>query len=174
MREGSPEFVAPAERVAVFDNDGTLWAEQPLYSQFLRVFAEKVYRVPPGQAIGSSGKTKYELRDGKPVLVKQPKLYFFDDGAGKSLAIQHYIGRRPIAAFGNSDGDLEMLQWTAAGSGPRFCLYVHHTDSEREWEYGRTSSVGKLDAGLDEATARGWTVVSIKDDWRTVFSPPIR
>ena len=137
--------------------------------EFMRAFAEKVYGVPPEQVIGSSGKQKFELRGGKPVLVKLPELDFFDDKEGKPLAIQQYIGRRPIAAFGNSDGDLQMLQWTAAGRGPRFCLFVHHTDAEREWAYDRTSSIGHLDKGLDEAKARGWTVVDMKRDWNTIY-----
>ena len=107
--------------------------------------------------------------DGKPAIVRLPELNFIDDKAGKPAAIQHHIGRRPVMAFGNSDGDLQMLQWTAAGPGPRFCLYVHHTDAEREWAYDRQSHIGKLDKGLDEARARGWTVVSMKDDWKTIF-----
>jgi haloacid dehalogenase-like hydrolase len=278
-KEGSPDFVPPAERITTFDNDRTLWAEQPLYFQFLfaidrvkalapqhpewkdkepfkfllagdlksalaggehalleivaathanltteefervvkdwittakhpktgrlytemayqpmlellaylrangfktfivsgggiefmRAFAEKVYGIPPEQVIGSTGKLKFELRDGKPVLVKLPEINFIDDKAGKPIGIQMHIGRRPIAAFGNSDGDLQMLQWTAAGSGPRFCLFVHHTDPEREWAYDRESSIGRLDKGLEEARAKGWTVVSIKGDWRHVF-----
>jgi phosphoglycolate phosphatase-like HAD superfamily hydrolase len=278
-KPGSPDFVPPAERIATFDNDGTLWGEQPLYFQFLfaidrvkalapehpewkdeepfaallrgdlaaalaggehaivelmlsthagmtteefqelvqewlatakhpntgrpftemvyrpmlellahlrargfktfivsgggiefmRVFAEQVYGIPPEQVIGSSGKAKFELRDGKPVLAKLPQVDFIDDKEGKPVAIQQHIGRRPIAAFGNSDGDLQMLQWTAAGPGPRFCLLVRHTDGEREWAYDRASSIGRLDKGLDEAAARGWTVVSMKDDWKQVF-----
>ena len=280
-KEGSPDFVPPAERIATFDNDGTLWAEQPMYFQFLfafdrvkvlapqhpewkdkepfasllkgdlkgtlaggehamlelvmathagmtteefekivtdwiatarhpttkrpytemvyqpmlellaylrannfktfivsgggiefmRVFAEKTYGIPPEQVIGSSGKLKFELRDGKPVLVKLPAIDFINDKEGKPAGIQEHIGRRPIAAFGNSDGDLQMLQWTAAGPGARFCLYVHHTDAEREWAYDRKSQIGQLDKGLDEAQAKGWTVVSMKDDWKTVFPP---
>jgi hypothetical protein len=280
-KEGSPTFVPPSERIATFDNDGTLWAEQPMYFQllfalhrvgvmapehpewkekepfasllkgnvetalaggepaigqivmathtgmttdefekivkewitsakhpktgrlitemvyqpmlellaylrangfktfivsgggieFMRPWTEKVYGIPPEQVVGSSGKTKFEMRDGKPVLVKLPEVNFIDDKAGKPIGIQQHIGRRPIAAFGNSDGDLQMLQWTAAGSGPRFCLFVHHTDADREWAYDRTSHIGKLDKGLDEAAAKGWTVVSMKDDWKTVFPP---
>ncbi len=278
---GSPDFVPPAERIATFDNDGTLWSEQPLYFQFvfaidrvkalapqhpewkekepfkfllagdlkgalvggehalleivagthseltteefarvvkdwlatakhpntgrlytemayqpmlellaylrangfktfivsgggiefMRVFAEKVYGIPPEQVIGSSGKLKFELRAGKPVLVKLPAIDFIDDKADKPVAIQKFIGRRPIAAFGNSDGDLQMLQWTAVGPGTRFCLYVHHTDAEREFAYDRQSSIGRFDQGLDEAQANGWTVVSMKDDWKTIFPP---
>ena len=279
-KEGGPDFVLPAERIATFDNDGTLWAEQPMYFQaffildrikqlapqhpewhsqepfasvlkgdmksalaggepalvkmamathagttteeferivkewittakhpktgklytemvyqpmlellaylrengfktfivsgggveFMRPWAEQVYGIPPEQVVGSSIKMKFELRDGKPVLMRLSELDFIDDGAGKPIGIQMHIGRRPIAAFGNSDGDLQMLQWTAAGSGPRFCLYVHHTDAEREWAYDRQSSIGRLDKGLDEASARGWTIVSIKDDWKRVFA----
>ena len=279
-KEGGPDFVPPAERIATFDNDGTLWAEQPMYFQFLfaidrvkalapkhpewkqkepfasllkgdvkaalgggehaileivaathsgmttdefeasvenwlatakhprfgrpyteivyqpmiellgylranefktfivsgggvefmRAFAEKVYGIPPEQIVGSSGKQKLELRDGKPVLVKLPAVDFVDDKEGKPAGSQKFIGRRPIAAFGNSDGDLQMLQWTCAGSGARFCMYVHHTDGEREWAYDRQSSIGRLDKGLDEAIARGWTIVSMKDDWKRVFA----
>ncbi len=280
-KEGSPDFVAPAERIATFDNDGTLWAEQPMYFQmifaldrvkvlapqhpewktkepfasllkgdlkgamaggekalmeilavthsgitteefdkivkdwiaiakhpttkrpltemvyqpmlellahlrangfktfivsgggveFMRAFAEKVYGIPPEQVIGSSGKTKFDMVNGKPVLMKLPEVNFIDDKTGKPIAIQNYIGRRPIAAFGNSDGDLQMLEWTSAGNGARFCLYVHHTDAEREWAYDRKSHIGQLDKGLDEAGAKGWTVVSMKDDWKTIFPP---
>ena len=275
----SPDFVPPAERIAVFDNDGTLWSEQPMYFQvlfaldrvkalapqhpewadqepfasllkgdvkgalaggehaileivmathagntteefekivedwistakhpstnraftemvyqpmlevlaylrangfktfivsgggieFMRPWSEKVYGVPPEQVIGSSIKVKYELRDGSPVLVRLPELDFFDDKEGKPVAIHQQIGRRPIAAFGNSDGDLQMLQWTTAGTGPRFALYVHHTDAEREWAYDRESSMGRLDKGLDEAQAKGWTVVDMKQDWKVIY-----
>jgi hypothetical protein len=139
--------------------------------EFMRAFAEKTYGIPPEQVIGSSGKQKFEMRDGKPVLVKLPAIDFIDDKEGKPIGIQKHIGRRPIAAFGNSDGDLQMLQWTAADNGPRFCLYVHHTDAEREWAYDRKSSIGRLDKGLDEATQRGWTVVDMKKDWKTIFPP---
>jgi hypothetical protein len=141
--------------------------------EFMRPWAERVYGIPPEQVVGSSIKTKFETRDGKPVLVRLPELYFVDDGPGKPVGIQMHIGRRPIAAFGNSDGDLQMLQWTAAGPGARFCLYVHHTDAEREWAYDRQSPVGRLDKGLDEALAKGWTVVDMKKDWSRVypFSP---
>jgi phosphoglycolate phosphatase-like HAD superfamily hydrolase len=278
--EGRPDFVPAAERIAAFDNDGTLWAEQPLYFQFLfaidrvkalapahpewkdkapfaallkddvkgalaggehaiveiiaathsgmtdeefdgivqswlagarhpktkrlytemayqpmlelldylrangfktfivsgggvefiRAFAERVYGIPPEQVVGSTGKQKFELRDGKPVLVKLPEVDFVNDGPGKPVGIAKFIGRRPIAAFGNSDGDLQMLQWTAGGTGARLCLYVHHTDADREWAYDRQSSIGRLDKGLDEAKARGWTIVSMKDDWKRVFA----
>jgi phosphoglycolate phosphatase-like HAD superfamily hydrolase len=278
--EGSKDFVPPALRIATFDNDGCLWAEQPLYFQFLfaidrvkalapehpewkekepfasllrgdlkaalaqgekalveiimsthagmtteefeqvvkdwlatakhprfkrpynqcvyqpmvellaylrangfktfivsgggiefmRPWAEAAYGIPPEQVIGSSGKQKFELRDGKPVLIKLPAVDFIDDKEGKPVAIQKHIGRRPIAAFGNSDGDLQMLQWTAAGSGPRFCLYVHHTDAQREWAYDRSSHIGRLDKGLDAAAEKGWTVVDMKSDWKRIFA----
>lgn len=278
---GTPDFVAPAERIATFDNDGCLWAEQPMYFQaffvfdrikalapqhpewaekepfasvlkgdvktalaggepallemamathagmtteefektvtdwlatakhpktgkpftemvyqpmlellaylrangfktfivsgggieFMRPWTEKVYGIPPEQVIGSSGGLKYELRDGTPVIVKTPELTHHDDQAGKPVGIQRHIGRRPIAAFGNSDGDLAMLQWTAAGPGPRFCLYVHHTDAEREYAYDRASHIGKLDKGLDQAAAKGWTVVDMKGDWKVIYPP---
>ena len=279
-KEGSPDFVPAPERIATFDNDGTLWSEQPMYFQaffvfdrikqlapkhpewkdqepfasvlkgdmkgalaggekalfvlvmathagltteefekavtdwittakhpktgklftemiyqpmlellaylrangfktfivsgggieFMRPWTERVYGIPPEQVVGSSGKLKFELRDGKSVLIKLPEVELIDDGPGKPAGIQSHIGRRPIAAFGNSDGDLQMLQWTTAGSGPRFALMVHHTDAEREWAYDRTSHIGKLDKAWDEATAKGWTVVSMKDDWKKVFA----
>ena len=276
----SPKFVPPAERIATFDNDGTLWSEQPMYFQlffaidrvkqlapqhpewkneepfasllkgdvntalaggekavfeivmathagmtteafekivrdwittakhpktgklytemvyqpmlevldylrangfktfiisgggieFMRPWTEKVYGIPPEQVVGSSIKTKFEMRDNQPVLMRLPELDFFDDKEGKPIAINQYIGRRPIAAFGNSDGDLQMLQWTAAGKGTRLCVYIHHTDPDREWAYDRQSHIGKLDKGLDEAKAKGWTVVSMKDDWNRIYS----
>ncbi len=137
--------------------------------EFMRPWAERVYGIPPQQVIGSSIRTKFELRDGKPVILRLPEINFIDDGAGKPVGINLHIGRRPIAAFGNSDGDLQMLQWTHAGAGPRFCLYVHHTDEKREWAYDRQSHIGKLDKGLDEAKARGWTVVDMKNDWKVIF-----
>jgi phosphoglycolate phosphatase-like HAD superfamily hydrolase len=275
----SPEFVPINERIAVFDNDGTLWSEQPIYVQFLfaldrvkalaplhpewktkdpfasllkgdmngvlavgdqamlqiimathagmttdefekivtdwiatarhpktgrrytaliyqpmvellaflrangfktfivasggiefmRPWMERVYGIPPEQVVGSSIKTKFELRDGKPVLVRLPELNFLDDTTGKPVGIHLHIGRRPIAAFGNSDDDLQMLQWTTSGSGARFGLIVHHTDSEREWAYDRTSSIGKLDKAWDEAKMKNWTIVDMKTDWNLVF-----
>jgi len=275
----SPDYVPPPERIAVFDNDGTLWAEQPLYFQLLfafdrvralasdhpewkdtqpfkavlegdldtalsggdqalleiilathagmttaefsaiasdwlktakhpvsgrlftemvyqpmldlleylrtngfktyitsgggieliRVFAEDVYGIPPEQVIGSSLKVQYEYRDGNPALVRLPEIDFVDDKAGKPVAINHHIGRRPIAAFGNSDGDLQMLQWTCAGDGARLCVYVHHTDAEREWAYDRNSHIGRLDVGLDQALQNDWTVVDMASDWKYVF-----
>jgi phosphoserine phosphatase len=137
--------------------------------EFMRPWVEKVYGIPPEQVIGSSIKTRFEIRDGKPVLVRLPEIDFIDDKAEKPVGINKFIGRRPIAAFGNSDGDLQMLQWTTAGAGPRFALYVHHTDAEREWAYDRTSSIGRLDKGLDEAKAKGWTVVDMKNDWKVIY-----
>jgi hypothetical protein len=139
--------------------------------EFMRPWTEEVYGIPPEQVVGSSIKTKFDLRDGRPVLMRLPEVDFIDDKAGKPVGIHKFIGRRPIAAFGNSDGDLQMLQWTAAGKGARLMLFVHHTDSEREWAYDRRSSIGRLDKGLDEAKARGWTVVDMKRDWKTIFTP---
>jgi phosphoserine phosphatase len=264
--KGSPDFVRPAERIATFDNDGTLWSEQPMYFQlafaldrlakmtgkppdmkeimaqgekglleviakthsgittdefnrivsdwvrtarhprfkqpytamvyqpmlellrylrangfktfivsgggveFMRVFAERVYGIPPEQVIGSSGVTKFQAgADGKPVLVKESKVEIIDDGPGKPQSINRVIGRRPVFAFGNSDGDLQMLQWTAAGAGARFAGLVHHTDEKREWAYDRASHIGKLDKALDEASKNGWTVVDMKTDWKTIY-----
>jgi hypothetical protein len=138
-------------------------------ADFVRPWAEKVYGIPPEQVIGSGIKTKFEIRDGKPVLVRLPELDFYDDKEGKPIGIHQHVGRRPIAAFGNSDGDLQMLQWSAAVEGSRFCLLVRHTDGEREWAYDRQSSVGKLDTGLDEAAQRGWIVVDMKQDWNRIF-----
>jgi phosphoserine phosphatase len=287
--EGGPDYVEPAERIAVLDNDGTLWSEQPLYVQlafaldrvkalapqqkalapqhpewvrtrplfeaaingdiqtvlaggkralfelmmtthagntteefsqivkdwlakakhpktgrpytemvyqpmlellaylrandfktyivsgggieFMRPWAEEVYGIPPEQVIGSSIKTEFEMRDGKPVLVRLPELNFINDKAGKPVAIRQHIGRRPIAAFGNSDGDLQMLQWTSTGRGARFALLVRHTDAAREWAYDRQSPIGRLDEALDVAATQGWTVVDMKRDWKTIFSP---
>jgi phosphoserine phosphatase len=278
-KAGSPDFVPPAERIATFDNDGTLWAEQPMYFQlafaldrvkalapqhpewkteepfksllagdlksalaggekaivpiimathagntteefarivrewtatarhpktgraytemvyqpmlellaflrqsgfktfivsgggieFMRAWAEGVYGIPPEQTVGSTAVTRFEMRPAGPVLLREPKIDFVDDGPGKPVGINRHIGRRPILAFGNSDGDHQMLQWTAAGSGPRFMGLVHHTDAEREWAYDRTSHIGKLDKALDEARTRGWTVVSMKADWKRIF-----
>jgi heat shock protein HslJ/phosphoserine phosphatase len=137
--------------------------------EFMRPWSEATYGIPPEQVIGSSIKTQFEIRDGIPVIVRLPELNFIDDKAGKPAAIQHHIGRRPLFASGNSDGDLQMMQWTAAGSGPRFCLYLHHTDADREWAYDRDSHVGRLDQGLTEARANGWTVISMKDDWKEIW-----
>jgi len=137
--------------------------------EFMRPWAERVYGIPPEQVVGSSGGLKYELRGGKPVIVKLPELVLNDDKGGKPVGIQRHIGRRPIAAFGNSDGDLQMQQWTAAGGGSRLCLFVHHDDAQREWAYDRQSKIGKLDRGLDEAKAKGWPVVSMKTDWAKIY-----
>ena len=142
--------------------------------EFMRPWTEKVYGIPPEQVIGSSIKTKFELRDGRPVLARLPEMNFIDDKAGKPVGIQMHIGRRPIAAFGNSDGDLQMLQWTCINKRPKFCLYVHHTDAGREWAYDRKSSIGRFDKGLDEARAKGWTVVDMKNDWRVIYPSQMR
>jgi haloacid dehalogenase-like hydrolase len=136
---------------------------------FMRPWTEKVYGIPPEQVVGSTGKLKYELRNGKPVLMKLPEVDHVDDGPGKPVGIQKFIGRRPIAAFGNSDGDLQMLQYTAAGNDRRFMLIVHHTDEAREFAYDRKSATGRLDKALDEANTRGWTVVDMKKDWKRIF-----
>jgi phosphoserine phosphatase len=278
-KEGSQDYVPVPERVAVFDNDGTLWSEQPVYTQalfvfdrikaqaadhpewrteepfasllrndlkgvaatgeagvaammaathsgmtteafattvtdwmasarhpttgrpftrmvyqpmlellaylransfktfivsgggieFMRPWTERTYGIPPEQVVGTTGGLRFEMRDSGPVILKLPDLVLNDDKEGKPVAIQRHIGRRPIAAFGNSDGDLQMLQWTMAGDGARFALIVHHTDTEREWAYDRTSHVGRLDNALDEARARQWTIVSMKDDWNRIF-----
>jgi len=281
---GGKDFVPPAERVAVFDNDGTLWVEQPMYVQlafaidrartlsgsrpelltspvisaaatgdlralaasgehglmelvatthagnttdefaqsvrdwaasarhprfarpyteltylpmrelldylrtngfrtwivsgggieFLRVLAEPLYGVPPEQVIGSSIRTKYEFRDGTPVIARLPEIDFIDDKAGKPVAIQKFIGRRPILAVGNSDGDFEMLEWTTAAAGPRLGVLVHHDDSGREYAYDRASPFGALERGLVEAGRRGWLVVGMHDDWKAVFAAPAK
>jgi len=282
--KGGKDYVAPADRIAVFDNDGTLWSEQPAYFQllfaidrvkalapthpewktkqpfkavldgdmkalaasgekgiaqlvmathagmttdefarvvkdwlatarhpklerpytdlvfqpmlelldylrangfktyivsgggidFLRVFAEERYGIPPEQVIGSSIRTKYEVRDGKPAIVRLAEIDFIDDKAGKPIGIQKFIGKRPIAAFGNSDGDFQMLEWTTAAPGARLGVIVRHDDAEREFAYDRNSHVGRLARGLDEAPARGWTLVSMKSDWNQVYPTPRR
>jgi hypothetical protein len=276
--EGSPDFVPESERIAVFDNDGTLWSEQPAYFQllfamdrvrelapdhpewqgrqpfqaalegdleavaatgkhgllelvmathagmttveferiasdwiatsrhpsrdvpytdlvfrpmleildylrgngfttfivsgggieFMRPWTEEVYGIPPEQVIGSSIEVSFEMRDGEPVLVRLPEIDFIDDKQDKPVGIHKFIGRRPIAAFGNSDGDLQMLQWTTAGAGARLGVIVHHTDAEREWAYDRESHVGRLDRALDEAAEKDWIVVDMKRDWKIV------
>jgi phosphoglycolate phosphatase-like HAD superfamily hydrolase len=278
-REGGPEFVPVSERIATFDNDGTLWAEQPVYVQaafaldrvkalaaqhpewkqtqpfkgvlegdtkavaatgekglleiiaathagttteefetivrdwigaarhptterlytemvyqpmlellaylrangfttfivsgggveFMRPWAERVYGIPPEQVIGSRAKVKYERREGRPVLLRLPEADFVDDAAGKPVGIHQAIGRRPIASFGNSDGDFEMLEWTTSGRGSRFGLIVHHTDGTREWAYDRESRIGTLSRALDEAPGRGWTVVNMQRDWKVIY-----
>ena len=278
-KEGGPDFVPPAERIATFDNDGTLWSEKPvpfqlmfaldrvkamapqhpewkskppfaavlkgdmaglaatgekgmlgivaathtgmttdeftqavqdwittakhpktgrLYTdmvyqpmlellsylrangfktfivsgggvEFMRPWTERVYGIPPEQVVGSAGKMKLEVRDGKPVLVKLPELDFVDDKEGKPVGIQSRIGRRPIAAFGNSDGDMQMLEWATAGPGARFALFVHHDDAAREFAYDRADKLQQFNKGWDEAVAKGWTVVSMKDDWKVIY-----
>lgn len=278
-KEGGPDYVAPDERIAVFDNDGTLWAEQPMYVQlafaldrvkalsnqhpewkdkqpfkavlendiaalaasgekglvelvmathagmsteeftqiatdwiknakhpktgkaytemvyqpmlelltylrengfktfivsgggieFMRPWTEAVYGVPPEQVVGSSIKTKYEVKDGKPTLIRLPEIDLIDDKAGKPVGINSHIGRRPIAAFGNSDGDFQMLEWTTSADGARLGFIVHHDDAAREYAYDRESHFGKLDKGLDEAPKRGWIINSMKSDWKCVF-----
>jgi hypothetical protein len=135
----------------------------------MRPWTEKIYSIPPEQIIGSSIKMKFEMRDGKPVLVRLPEINFIDDKTGKPVGINEHIGRRPIAAFGNSDGDLQMLQWTTAGEGLRLALIVHLTDADREWAYDRKSHIGNLDKALDEANANVWTVVDMKKDWKRIF-----
>jgi phosphoglycolate phosphatase-like HAD superfamily hydrolase len=138
--------------------------------EFMRPWTEKIYGIPPEQVVGSSGEVKFEMGpDGKPVLMKLPKVEFIDDGPGKPVGINRFIGRRPIFAFGNSDGDQQMLEWTAAGAGARFMGLVHHTDAVREYAYDRDSKIGKLDKALDEATAKGWSVVDMKNDWKVIF-----
>ena len=141
--------------------------------EFMRPWTERAYGIPPEQVVGSSGKLKLEVRNGKPVLFKLPEIELIDDKEGKPVGIQRQIGRRPIAAFGNSDGDLQMLQWTMAGPGARFALFVHHDDAAREFAYDRTDKLQQFNKGWDEAVAKGWTVVSMKDDWKTVF-PTVR
>lgn len=139
--------------------------------EFMRPWTEKVYGVPPEQVVGSSIKTKYEMVNGMPELMRLPEINFIDDKDGKPVGINQYIGRRPISAFGNSDGDQQMLEYTAAGGGPRLMLLVHHTDADREYAYDRKSSMGQLDKALDEANAKGWTVVDMKTDWKVIFPP---
>lgn len=280
-QRGSPDFVDPEKRIAVFDNDGTLWSEQPVYVQmafivdriramakdnpewknqqpfkavlegdlkalmktgdkglvqligathagmsvdefhdmvlqwlatarhpktgrlytemvyqpmvellaylrehgyktyivsgggveFMRPWVEKVYGIPPEQVIGSTIKTRYEIQDGVPRLVRLPEINFIDDKSGKPVGINQHIGRRPVMAFGNSDGDLQMLQWTTAAKGPRLGAIVHHTDDVREVAYDRKSHIGKLDQALDMAPQEGWLLIDMKKDWKTVFPP---
>lgn len=138
--------------------------------EFMRPWVEKVYGIPPEQVIGSTIRTRFELRDGKAVLMRLPQIDFVNDKEGKPVAINRVIGRRPIAAFGNSDGDLAMLQWTASGSPPRLMMIVHHTDAAREWAYDRQSHIGRLDKALTEATTNKWTIVDMKRDWGRVFA----
>ena len=137
--------------------------------EFMRPWSEQVYGIPPEQVVGSSIQTKFEMRDGRPTLFRLPQVNFIDDKEGKPVGINAHIGRRPIAAFGNSDGDLQMLQWTTMAGGVRFGLIVHHTDAEREWAYDRTSSIGRLDKALDAAALNKWAVVDMKNDWKTIY-----
>lgn len=137
--------------------------------EFMRPWTEQVYGIPPEQVVGSSIKTKYEVRDGKPVLVRLPEVNFIDDKAGKPVGIMQHIGKRPVLAFGNSDGDLEMLEWTTAGEGKRFAGIVHHTDEEREYAYDRDTHFGRLDKALDAAQKNGWTIVDMKDEWKVIY-----
>lgn len=139
------------------------------WADFMRPWTEKIYGIPPEQVIGSNVKTKFELRDGNPVIVYLPEVENIIDDDGKAIGIEKHIGRRPIASFGNSDGDLAMLQWTTAGSGARFALLIHHTDAQREWAYDRKSTVGRLDKALDEALVKGWSVVDMKKDWKIIY-----
>lgn len=137
--------------------------------EFMRTFSETIYGIPPDQVVGSSIVTKYEIRDGRPVLLRQAKLNFYDDKEDKPVGINVFIGRRPIAAFGNSDGDFAMLEWVTGGTGARLALIVHHDDAVREFAYDREAGLAKLDRGLDEGPKRGWTLVSMKNDWKRVF-----
>jgi phosphoglycolate phosphatase-like HAD superfamily hydrolase len=139
--------------------------------EFMRPWTERVYGIPPEQVVGSSGKLELETRDGRPVLIKLSEIDLIDDKEGKPVGIQSRIGRRPIAAFGNSDGDLQMLQWTMAGPGARFALFVHHDDAAREYAYDRADKLQTFNVGWDEAVARGWTVVSMRNDWKTIYPP---
>ena len=137
--------------------------------EFMRPWVQQVYGIPPEQVVGTISDVKFEVQNGAPVLIREPKISFVDDGPGKPVGIYRSIGRRPVAAFGNSDGDQQMLEFTAAGPGKRLMLIVHHTDADREYAYDRTSSVGKLDKALDEALAKGWIVVDMKKDWRVIY-----
>jgi phosphoserine phosphatase len=136
---------------------------------FMRPWTEEVYGIPPEQVVGSSVKLKYEVVDGKPVIKRLAEIAFINDKEGKPVGIETHIGRRPVAAFGNSDGDLQMLQWTAAGEGKRLIVYIHHTDDEREWAYDRESHIGKLDKGLEKANEKGWLLVNMKNDWNQIY-----
>jgi phosphoserine phosphatase len=137
--------------------------------EFMRPWAEAVYGIPPEQVVGSSIVTEFEMHDGRPVLVRLPEMRFIDDKSGKPVGINSHIGRRPIAAFGNSDGDLQMLQYTTVDNNPSLGVYIHHDDADREWAYDRDSHIGRLSEGLDQASERGWLVISMKDDWRTIY-----
>ncbi|MEM7399035.1 MAG: HAD family hydrolase [Pseudomonadota bacterium] len=152
------------------DNDFKTYIVSGGGIEMLRTFSEPVYGIPPSQVVGSSIKTEYAVVDGTPQLTRLPELNFINDKAGKPIGINQHIGKRPIFASGNSDGDFEMLEWTTAGDGPRFGLILHHTDAEREYAYDRDSHVGRLDKALDQASDRGWTVIDMKNDWKEVFA----
>ena len=137
--------------------------------QFMRVWATEAYNIPSHQIVGSSVKSKFQFNDGEAKIMRLPEINFIDDKAGKPVGIYEHIGKKPIFASGNSDGDLQMLQYTDSNAYPSFQLYLHHTDAEREWAYDRDSHIGKLDKGLDEAKAKGWTVIDMKTDWNTIF-----
>jgi hypothetical protein len=137
---------------------------------FMRTFSEKAYGIPPEQVIGSSAVAEFQDKDGKPALVRQPKLNFLNDKAGKPVGIYQHIGRWPILAFGNSNSDMQMIEYTLAGEGRRMGLFLHHTDAEREYAYDRKSRVGTLDKALDQANAKGWVIVDMKKEWKEVFS----
>lgn len=136
---------------------------------FMRALVTEVYDIPAEQIIGSTIKTEFEYNDGKPTITRLPEIDFIDDKEGKPLNIEKIIGKKPIFGAGNSDGDLAMLQWIASGSDKSFLLYVHHTDSIREWAYDRNSHIGKLDKGLDQATREGWTVIDMQKDWKVIY-----
>ena len=160
------------ELLAYLDAHGfSTWVVSGGGVEFMRAFAEDVYGIPPERVIGSSIRTKYEVRDGKPVIERLPEIEFVDDKEGKPVGIHKFIGKRPIMAFGNSDGDFQMLEWTTSAPGPRLGVIVHHDDAAREFAYDRDSHIGKLDRGLDEAGPRGWTLISMKNDWTTVYAP---
>jgi hypothetical protein len=153
------------------DNDFATYIVSGGGIEFVRNFSEDKYGIPPAQVVGSSIKTKYEVIDGVATVMRLPQMNFINDKAGRPVGITQHIGQRPIAAFGYSDGDFQMLEWTTAGEGPRFGLTVHHTDAEREYAYDRDSSVGRLDKALDDAPAKGWVVIDMKKDWKEIFPP---
>jgi hypothetical protein len=165
----APAAGQPSTTALTFANGFKTWIVSGGGVDFLRPWTEEVYGIPAEQVIGSSIKSVYEMRDGKPVLIKLPEIIFIDDKEGKPVGIYQYIGKKPVAAFGNSDGDLQMLQYTASNHLKSLCVYIHHTDSVREWAYDRESHTGKLDKGLDEAIAKGWTVVDMKTDWKKIY-----
>ncbi|MCW8872213.1 MAG: haloacid dehalogenase-like hydrolase, partial [Xanthomonadales bacterium] len=153
------------------DKGFSVWIFSGGVIDFMRPWTEGTYGIPPQNVIGSSQELRYERRDSGPVLVREPRIHFINDKSGKPIGIQRFIGRRPVIAVGNSDGDYEMLDWTTSGEGPRLGLIVHHTDGEREWAYDRDSSEGRLDRALDDAPSHGWTVIDMARDWRMVFPP---